>query len=311
MKIKRGISLIIGMLLSVCVLLIPGTVVQAEAGATLATDNMSISWDEKGIISSVVLQGKETIADSPSGFVITDAANGNQYGFQVPLSGGKEKKQSADVANAGLKMEVTYRQKGHAIYVEGTVTDTSKTDRLIRLDYMLPVSSSGMYWYDDISTRKQVKLNGNYSNYIGLYNHKISTYPYGTVSNGEQAVALGVPMDPPPCYVIRYKNVDGLQAMTLQFDFALSAKAKKTASKADFSFVIYAPTEPEWGFRSASQDYYDLFPQYFEIKSQGGGNWLFQHEYKEVVGVEDFYFGYNETPGSYKFDEDSGVTSLV
>ena len=316
MTIKHIIACSFIVLFSVGALLLPGTAVQVEAaaGTTLSTDNMSISWDEKGTISSVVLQGKEMIADSPSGFVITDAANGHQYAFNVPLSGGKEKKQSGDIANANLKMEVTYRQKGHAIYVDGTITDTTKTDRLIRLDYILPVSSQGMYWYDDISTRKRVTINSDYNRPVDypISGHKMSLYPYGTVTNGQQAVALGVPMELPQSFLIGYKNGSGLQAMTMRFNFALSPKTKKLASKADFSFVIYAPTEPEWGFRSASQDYYDLFPESFAVKSQGGGNWLFQHDYAKVEGVGDFYFGYNETPteGYYAFDKKHGVTSL-
>ncbi|MBQ2566316.1 MAG: hypothetical protein II552_04095, partial [Bacteroidales bacterium] len=206
-----------------------------------------------------------------------------------------------------------YRQEGHAIYVNGTLTDTSGADRLIRLDYRLPVSSAGMYWYDDISTKMQAKEGKTY--YMTAQNfpagHKMSLYPYGTVSNGEQAVALAVPMELPQSYLISYKNADGMQGMTIRFDFLLSAKTMKTPSKADFRFVIYAPSQPEWGFRSACRDYYGLFPEYFAVNSQGGGNWLFQHAYDKLQGVEDYYFGYNETPGSYAFDRENGVTSLV
>ena len=315
MSTKRIAAICLAAFLFVGVLLIPGILLLTqEAGGTLSTDNMSISWDESGTISSVILQGKEMIVPSSSGFVITDANSGDQYDFNAPVSGIKKKKQSGDIADANLKMKVTYRQKGHAIYVEGTVTDTSKTDRLIRLEYMLPVSSENMYWYDDISTSNQIRTLGDYSRPVAyaINGHPMSLYPYGTISNGEQAVALGVPMELPQSFLIGYKSSGRVQAMTLQFDFALSPKTQKMESKADFSFVIYAPTEPEWGFRSASQDYYDLYPEYFEVKSNGGGNWLFQHSYAAVEGVEDFYFGYNETPtfGYYAIDKKYGVTSL-
>ena len=314
MKHKRILALLLAAFLSVGTLTASGISVPAEGtGATLSTDNMSLAWDESGTLRSVILQGKECIADSPSGFRISDAANGSEYTFTSPLTGGREKTQSGIVDGADLQMEVAYRQEGHAIYVNGTLTDTSGTDRLIRMEYRLPVSSQGMYWYDDISTKMPVKINGDYSMPAQYYpgGHKMSLYPFGTVSNGEQAVAFGVPMELPQSFLIGYKNADGLQAMTVRFDFALTDKTPKTFSKADFSFVIYAPSLPEWGFRSAAQDYYDLFPEYFEVKSHGGGNWLFQHAYDDLEGLEDFYFGYNETPGSYLFDEQNGVASFV
>ncbi len=285
---------------------------QKTKAVTLTTDNMSLSWDESGAVSSVALQGKECVVSSLSGFFITDAKYNKRYAFTAPLTGEEEWKQTGTVEDAGLTVDVTYRREGHAIVVEGSVADVTGADRMIHLDYFLPVCADGMYWYDDISTRQEIKAGRNYdmpAEYC-LDGHKMSLYPYGAVSNGEQAAALAVPMEPPQSFLIGYKHTSGYEALTVRFDFALTDKTAKTASRADFSFVIYAPTLPEWGFRSASQDYYDLFPEYFEVKSNGGGNWLFQHSYEQVEGVEDFYFGYNETPSSYKFDEEHGVTSL-
>ena len=282
-------------------------------GNTISTDNMSISWDENGTISSVSLYGKEMKGLSKSsGFVISDA-NGNTYDVTLPITGGRKKKQQGSIDNADLNFEVTYSRKGNAILVEGTVTDTSGSDRLLHLDYLLPVSAEGMYWYSDISTRVEVKANAEYytvtDNYIN--GHKMSLYPYGVISNGEQAIAIGVPLDPAQSFLIGYKNYPRSQGMTVRLNFVLTSKTPKNPSKADFSFVIYAPNEPEWGFRSASQDYYDLFPEYYEVNSNGGGNWLFQHNYEALYGIEDYYFGYNETPTSYKFDDDHGVASFM
>lgn len=313
MKLRKVGALAMAAFMFFGAMLIPGGAVQAEENtAGLSTDNMSITWDADGVISSLVLQGKESIAESPSGFILTDAATDMEYGFRAPVTGGTEKKQSGTVGNSKLKMDVTYRQEGHAIYVDGTVTDTSGSDRLITLEYILPMTAENLYWYEDISTRTVVKRNGSYSvpveNYLS--GHKMSMYPFATVSNGSQAVAIGVPMEEPQAYLLSYENVDGIQGMRVKFDFALTKKTTKLKSKAKFSFVIYAPTLPEWGFRSASQDYYDLYPESFASNAQGGGNWLFQHAYDQVDGVEDFYFGYNETPGSYLFDDANGVTSL-
>lgn len=315
MALKQFTSFCLAVLAMIGHLLIPGTKISAEAyGNTMATNNMSISWDENGKISSVSLYGKEMIVPSGnSGFVISDVSRNAEYKVNLPVTGGVKKKQQGNIDNADLNFDVTYTRKGNAILVEGTVTDTSGSDRLIRLDYLLPVSAEGMYWYNDISTKVEVKKNADYNTPVDNYilGHKMSLYPYGAVSNGEQAIAIGVPLDPAQSFLIGYKSYSKSQGMTVRLDFALTSKTLKCPSKANFSFVIYAPTDPQWGFRSASQDYYDLFPEYYEVNSNGGGNWLFQHTYEELYGIEDYYFGYNETPTSYKFDDDYGVASFM
>lgn len=118
-----------------------------------------MGWDESGAINSVVLQGKESLVDSLSGFIITDCAKGQDYRFQTPVNGGSEKSQSSNIETAGLKMKVTYKKQGHAIRVDGEVQDTTGTDRLIRVEYLLPVSAEGMYWYNDTEDRTKVKDN--------------------------------------------------------------------------------------------------------------------------------------------------------
>ena len=89
----------------------PGTSAAAEdESLSLKTDNLSMGWDESGAINSVVLQGKESLVDSLSGFIITDCAKGQDYRFQTPVNGGSEKSQSSNIETAGLKMKVTYKK---------------------------------------------------------------------------------------------------------------------------------------------------------------------------------------------------------
>ncbi len=285
----------------------------AAGDTALQTGNMTLALDpQTGAVTSVVLHGEERVADTLSGFRITDCATDAVYPFQAPVSGGDKLSQKGGVTEAGLTLEATYSRQGNAIRVDGEMKDTTGRERLIRLEYLLPVKYDGMYWYDDTEDRRLIERNGDYSNGLEnpLQGHKMSLYPYGVISDGKHAAAVAVPMDPPQASLISYKTTDSLQNMVVRFDFALTPATKKTASKASFSFLIYAPTLPQWGFRSATQEYYDLFPEYFEVKSPGGGNWLFQHAYDQLEGIEDFSFGYNETPGSYAFDKEHGVVSF-
>ena len=136
MKSKRIAGLFITALSCAILSVAPGAAAQeAEDGATLSTDNMSVSWDEIGAVRSVVLQGKECIAESVSGFIITDAGSGKEFSFQAPLTGGEVKKQSGAVAGADLLLDVTYRREGHAICVEGTVAASKVNFRWVRPSY--------------------------------------------------------------------------------------------------------------------------------------------------------------------------------
>lgn len=291
------------------VLLIPTA---AETGETvLSTETMTLQLDpQTGEVSGLLLNGQDAFVDVVSGFRVTDDATDEVHVFRAPVSSGVTLSQQGAVGESGLALKVTYRTKGNAIVVEGELQDTTGEDRLLRLEYLLPVKNDELYWYNDTEDRSKVKENGTYAVTVDkfLAGHKMSLYPYGTVSNGRYAAAIGVPMDPPLASCISYKAADGLQNLSLRIDCALTSQTTKSPSKMSFSFVVYAPSEPEWGFRSASQEYYNLFPESFEDKAEGG-NWLFQHAYEDLDGVEDFYFKHNETPADYAADQENGIYS--
>ena len=80
------------------------------------------------------------------------------------------------------------------------------------------------------------------------------------ISDDRSAVALGIPLSSPRIFRIAYDTSAGLQ---ISFDLGLAPEARH--AEASFSFVIYS-ADPGWGFRSAAQRYYDLFPRSFEVR---------------------------------------------
>src|SRR6266508_2138487 len=87
-----------------------------------------------------------------------------------------------------------------------------------------------------------------------------SRVPFGVVYDDRSAVALSVPLSEPRMSRIAY----GPGGLSITFDLGLSPKtAALGGARADFAFSIYAPAQPEWGFRAAAKGYYEAYPEAF------------------------------------------------
>ncbi len=269
---------------------------------------------ETGGVAGLRLHGGDALsASTQTGFYVSDRETGEERAVSLPLvSDGNGYLQQGETGTSGLSLKAVYTRQGKAVRVDGEITDSSGQNRQVRLSYRLPVKAENLVWYNDLDDRIPVKKNGSYSNGTSyIAGHKSSLYPFCAVSNGSQAVAMATLMDEPGAALLSYDTTGGQENLTVRFDFLLSALTEKTPSKADFHFLIYAPEYPAWGFRAAAQDYYALFPEYFQVRTTAPGNWMFQHTYDGLPAPEDFGFRYNETPGGgYALDARYGVISL-
>lgn len=267
----------------------------------LQTDNLILTCDGTGKISSVNIEGKDCthpVSRSKSGFYFFDVKKQVWYAADIALnSTSNVHTQGGNVPDADLTLTAQYTTHENILKVDGTINDITGLDRLIKVQYRIPYASEGMIWYEDLNNRIEINSPTIYSNVTSMTGaQKASILPFGVVSNGISSLAMAVNMNAPYSFVIDYNNEENNGYMTISFDFVLSPKTEKTISKADFSFVIYA-TDPQWGMRSAAQIYYNAFPEYFIRRVEEGGNWLYQQRnYAEVYGLEDFGFKFNETP---------------
>lgn len=311
-RLSRPLQLLVcGLLL---VGMVPSIAPRVSAAPALVGEGLSLELAaDTGKITAVKLGGKDYTAPTQGGFIITDAANDKVYPISLALSGsGDTFRQSGMVGDSGLELTVTYQQQDGVVHIDGTVRDTTGTDRLVQLEYWLPVRAEGMSWHYDIDTSREMRQGSSYVNSTNVVSgNPMNTYPWAAISDGTAALAVGIPMDPPLSSLTTYDYTGTNQNMVVRFNLGVSPKTTKFKSKADFGFVLYAPEVPEtkWAFRSAAQAYYDMYPEYFEVRGKAG-NWLFQHDYYNLEGKEDFAFAYNETPGSYIGDEQNGVISL-
>ncbi len=210
----------------------------------------------------------------------------------------------------GLQVDATLTPDGNSLRLSGTLRSTEERERCITLAWRLPIAASapapGGVWWNDIGTPKTIEPGGTYTNAapMGSYG-PFSVYPFSSVvtADASAAVSLAVPMDPPRPFRIGYDAAEGL---TIEWDLALSALPEQFPRSADFHAVIYRH-DPAWGFRSAAERYYDLFPASFEVRVPKFGNWYYA-DLSELPNPEDFGLAYNEyiQPGSAESDHALG-----
>jgi Carbohydrate binding domain len=158
----------------------------------------------------------------------------------------------------GLSLAATFTPGQDHVLVEGAVQSHGTADRAFQVSYSLPVDASGWTWAD--YARRSTPVRAGTNAYLSTTSlQQVSRYPWGVIHDTESALAVGVPLAQPRVFRIAYDPSAGL---SVTFDLAVSSDARALGNRATFSFVVFS-ADPVWGFRSATQRYYDLFPRSF------------------------------------------------
>jgi hypothetical protein len=211
----------------------------------------------------------------------------------------------------GLALTATYRLIGNAIRVDGEVRDLTGRDRAITVRFAYPVNAVGWRWHDDQRVSRTIEAAGRYENTVHSgagANGLASRYPLACVSSETHAVAVAVPLDVPRLCRLGY-DADSREVYAA-FDLGLAPDTESFPSKASFSLVLYRP-DPAWGFRSALERYYQLFPQCFTKRNKKEGIWMPFTDIANVEGWEDFGFQFKEGDNNVAWDAEHGIYSFV
>lgn len=197
----------------------------------------------------------------------------------------------------GLILEAIFIPHETFMQVTCKVEDTTGSDRAISVNYALNIDATNWNWWDDIRSSRKIKEDGKeYSNVTqvsaGLAG-EMSFYPFSCISSDHLAISYGIPMNQPRIFKIYYDPVS--KEYKVSFDFALTQKTEKFPSRATFSFIIYSP-DCQWGFRAAAQDYYNIYPAFFEkrIEPATAGIWMPFTRINSVENAQDFHFAFHE-----------------
>jgi len=206
------------------------------------------------------------------GLWITDFPN--QQARPVTLSPGASGRWAGAVESLRLKVSLQCTALSYAVRLDLHVEDTTRRDRALVVEFALPLEAHGWTWWEDLRTRHTVAVDQTYyvrttPSQFGA-DSRLSVYPLSALCGKSAGLCLAVPPDAPRDFTIRWAPSRGL---SVRFHVATSPDTRRFPCQTTASLILY-PCDPAWGFRSALQRYYDLFPSYFERRAKKSGAWL-------------------------------------
>ena len=156
-------------------------------------------------------------------------------------------------------------------------TDWTTNDAAVRIDGRLRAEDHGehacllrmsipwavvpeMRWWNRLGDACGVEPGKEYSQTL---------VPIAAACDGRAGLALAVPPDSPCYFLCSYSDQVGL-SITLRL--GISAGADSTHATAGFSLLLMR-TDGHWGFRDALRRYYELFPEYYNRRTDKYGLW--------------------------------------
>jgi len=252
---------------------------QETIAATIEAGILDLGFDSTGRLIRVKLGEENRQSPVAGGFYALDAATGKVGVFSgrvTSIDGGLEL--SGEIAGTGARLDARFQQQEDWLEVTGTLQDTSGTDRALVLCFKIPFLPQGFSWWDGPEALKGIWPGaGLRQNSAPVLQEKgstrlVSIYPLACVSNsGDTGLTLATAIDHPAVFRVNYDSGD--QSINLYYDFGLTAKTLKFPGAARFRFVIYPLEEPAWGFRSALDTYYRIYPGAFADTVQDPGLW--------------------------------------
>lgn len=200
----------------------------------------------------------------------------------------------------GLALEAKFRTDVQGLRVDGVVRDTTGRDRAVAVKFGLPLDLAGWKWSHDAEERDTIQSGPAYRRTyrcvsgIGV----CSVYPWSAISGSSAGLSIALPLaEGPRVFVLQHDQ--RVPETSLTFYFGLSKDARRHASSAPFSLVLYRH-DPAWGMRSAMERYYRLFPESFVKRPTFEG-------YLNYVGMERFDPADHQlvVSSKYQFDDAS------
>ncbi|MFB3883548.1 MAG: hypothetical protein ACE149_19960 [Armatimonadota bacterium] len=211
----------------------------------------------------------------------------------------------------GLALTATYRVIGSALRIDGEVRDLTGRDRAVTVRFACPADAVGWRWYDDQNSVRTIEAGKSYDNLVSSgagANGRASRYPLTCIGSDSDCIALAVPLDVPRLCRLGYDATS--RELYAETDLGLASDTESFPSKASFSLVLYRPDQA-WGFRSALQRYYALFPQCFTKRNAKEGIWMPFTDISKVEGWQDFGFQFKEGDNNVAWDAEHGIYSFV
>ncbi len=265
-------------------------------------DGMTIGIDpDVATLTEIDIDGQNVpLSEGLNGMMVRDVGEGSDYyAFE-----------EGQCPSLSLSLQLDIEEEEHAISFKGRLTDQTQTPRVISLVFAIPVDAVGWQWGEHLRSAQAIEKDSEYATFVDIgtgTNGKLSRYPFATVFSEQIGLGLGIDLGQPCQWRLGYSS--GARALYLVMDFGLHPSTEQFPSAAPFAFVLYR-INPKWGFRSAADQYYKIFPTYFEVRSKDQGIWMPFTDVSTIAGWQDFGFRYHEGTNNIPFDDRSGILSF-
>lgn len=187
--------------------------------------------------------------------------------------------------------------------------------RCVTVYYVERFAARNARWWSDMRRSVRCRGSGEYANltHLGVGATGMqSLYPLGCVSDERNARAIGVPAGGVPSVTrIGYHAGSGL--LYAAFDVALTPDNLHNSADGRGSAEVTVArwnASAEWGFRSALERYYAMYPAAFRRRAMKDGLWIPFTDPSTVQGLADFGIAYHEGDDSVASDDRLGVLSF-
>jgi len=197
----------------------------------------------------------------------------------------------------GLAVQAEFVPKDKAIRITGHVENLTAEERAVDLEIRIYCQAKGARWPRDTQV----------SDVIGDKAPEArSVYPF----QGLGTVALAVAAEEPAMFEFAY---EGNAYFALKLKYGLSKfAAGRLYKRANFQVLLYR-IDPEWGFRSVTQRYYELQQSWFVRRATRGGMWLHNYHAERVPDPWDYAYRVevNGPRGQgWEFDARQGIPTI-
>ena len=206
----------------------------------------------------------------------------------------------------GLELEYHEEQTGKATFFDVTISDTTGKDRAITLVYAIPTPVEKCLWLQDPRRSLAVEANREYVNagrFSAGANGRLSRYPFAALVSADQGIGIGIDMDQPAFFRVGY-NAE-TKELFLAYDIGLSPE--KPEARLRFCKFTF---NPEWEFRAALAQYYEIFPDHFRCRTLEQGLWMPFAKISDVNNWHDFGFKFKEGTNETGWDDKNRILTF-
>lgn len=208
----------------------------------------------------------------------------------------------------GVRLSSKNSTRNGAQFIEAEISDDSGRDRILQLVYTLPLPAGAWQWLEMSRPGDEPPAPGR-QEYMQTVNSpcgssgRHSRYPLAAVSAGDRGRAIALDLYTPAFARCAYNSRSN--ELFVAWDIALTAeKNRATVKLFAFDFV------PTWGFRSAVDELYRIYPEAFTALVKRQGLWMPFAKISEVQGWEDFGFAIKEGDNECAWDDQHGIITF-